>query len=94
MIGFVAAAFIVAVLAGQAWVVARLRQGGDTDGIAPGAPLAVEVRAVDGGLVEVTVRQAFATDVPLVGSLTPDLELVGRATFRQEAAANTARSQG
>jgi len=40
--------------------------------------------------VEVTIRQPFATDVPLVGSLTPDLELVGRATFRQEATADRA----
>jgi hypothetical protein len=49
----------------------------------PGPP-AVEVRVLDGGLVEVTVRRRFATDVPIVGALTPDLELVGRATFRFE----------
>ena len=54
---------------------------------APGVPPAVEVHALDGGLVEVTVRQPYATDVPIVGALSPDLELVGRATFRLEPAA-------
>lgn len=44
----------------------------------------VEIRAIDGGLVEATVRRRFATDVPIVGPLVPDLDLVGRATFRQE----------
>ena len=52
----------------------------------PGQP-AVEVRTLDGGLVEATVRRRFATDVPIVGALTPDLDLVGRATFRRETAA-------
>ena len=51
----------------------------------PGDRSTVEIRALDGGLVEATVRRRFATDVPIVGALTPDLELVGHATFRQEA---------
>jgi hypothetical protein len=49
-----------------------------------GEPSTVEVRDLDGGLVEVTVRRRFATDVPIVGALTPDLELIGRAAFRRE----------
>jgi Flp pilus assembly protein TadG len=54
-------------------------------GVGGGASaLDVEIRSVDGGLVEVTVRRRFATDVPVVGALTPDLALVGRATFRRE----------
>jgi len=44
------------------------------------------VRHLDGGLVEVTVRRRLVTDVPLVGPLTPDLDLVGRAAFRREGA--------
>ena len=48
------------------------------------APAEVAVRHLHGGLVEVTVRRRLRTDVPLVGPLTPDLELVGRAAFRRE----------
>lgn len=48
------------------------------------AAAAVEVRARGPGLVEVVVRRRLATDVPLVGPLLPDLDLVGRAVFRRE----------
>ena len=64
---------------------ARAAAVGDDAG-ALGPQGTITLRQLDGGLVEATVRQRFATDVPLVGALVADLDLVGRATFRQEAA--------
>lgn len=58
----------------------------------PAAGTTVEVRAVGDGLVEVTVRRRLATDVPLVGPLTPEVALVGQATFRREQPAASAAS--
>ena len=44
----------------------------------------VDVRGAGDDRVEATVRYSFATDVPLVGALVDDLELVASAVMRVE----------
>jgi Flp pilus assembly protein TadG len=54
-------------------------------GLEPGRlTVVVERNATDGDLVRATVRYGAATDVPLVGSLLPDVTLAGRAAMRSE----------
>jgi hypothetical protein len=52
-------------------------------GLAPERTV-VEVQTSGDGFVTVIVRTRQPTDVPVVGLLVPDVQLEGRATFRQE----------
>lgn len=97
---FLALIQIGLVVHGQMLVVHAAREGVRAAAVDPnpdaasaavlgGTPLEVdrtkiEVRYVGGGAVQVKVRYALPTDVPLVGALMRDLDLSASATMRVE----------